>query len=41
MEVRFHDYTYPVYAQRFGEFVPYLSYLDMLFNVGLQRGSLG
>jgi len=41
IEVRFHDYTYPVYAQRFGEFVPYLSYLDMLFNVGLQRGSLG
>lgn len=30
--VKFHDYAYPVYPQRFGEFVPYLSYLDMLFN---------
>jgi hypothetical protein len=36
--VRFHEYEYPVYPQRFGEFVPYLSYLDMLFNAGLERG---
>lgn len=35
--VRFHEYTYPVYQQRFGEFVPFLSYLDMLFNAGLRR----
>ena len=35
--VRFHEYNYPVYPQRFGEFVPFLSYLDMLFNVGLER----
>lgn len=35
--VKFHEYTYPVYSQRFGDFVPYLSYLDMLFNVGLER----
>jgi hypothetical protein len=37
VSIRLHQYTYPVYAQRFGEFVPFLSYLDMLFNIGLQR----
>ena len=37
VEVRFHEYTYPVYPQRFGDFVPFLSYLDMLFNIGLER----
>ena len=38
VEVRFHEYRYPVYPQRFGQFVPWLSYLDMLFNVGLAPG---
>ena len=33
--VDFHDYSHPTYAQRSGEFVPYLSYLDALFNVEL------
>ena len=33
--VRFHEYAYPPYPQRFGAFVPWLSYLDMLFNAGL------
>jgi hypothetical protein len=37
VSVKFHEYTYPVYPQRFGDFLPYLSYLDMLFNVGLER----
>ena len=37
IEVRFHEYSYPVYPQRFDGFVPFLSYLDMLFNVGLER----
>jgi len=37
VEVRFHDYAYPVYRQCFGDFVPFLSYLDMLFNIGLER----
>lgn len=40
IEVDFHHYTYPSYAQRFGEFEPYLSYLDMLFNVGLDRETI-
>jgi len=37
IEVRFHEYSYPIYPQCFGDFVPFLSYLDMLFNVGLER----
>src|SRR5262249_24691074 len=41
VELRFHDYQYPVYPQRFGEFLPWLSYLDMLFNVGLDRARIG
>ena len=40
IEVRFHEYTYPAYPQRHGEFVPFLSYLDMLFNAGLQRDAI-
>jgi hypothetical protein len=36
VEVRFHEYSHPQYAQRFGDFVPYLSYLDALFNAGLE-----
>ena len=35
--VSFHDYVYPAYQQRFGDFVPFLSYLDMLFNEGLSH----
>ena len=35
--VSFHEYSYPIYPQRFDDFVPYLSYLDMLFNTGLDR----
>lgn len=37
IEVGFHEYTYPTYPQRHGDFAPFLSYLDMLFNVGLDR----
>jgi hypothetical protein len=35
VEVRFHEYDYPTYQQPHGDFIPFLSYLDMLFNVGL------
>jgi hypothetical protein len=35
--VLFHEYQYRPYPQRHGEFVPFLSYLDALFNVGLPR----
>ena len=37
VHVDFHSYSYPTYPQRFGDFVPYLSYLDFLFNAGLDR----
>ncbi len=37
VEVAFHEYDHRPYPQCHGEFVPYLSYLDLLFNVGLER----
>ena len=40
IEVAFHEYEYPVYPQRHGDFAPFLSYLDMLFNVGLDRATV-
>lgn len=35
IEVVWQNFTHPVYAQQFGEFVPYLSALDVLFNHGI------
>ncbi len=32
--IKYHDYEHPVYAQLFGDFVPYMSIVDLLFNVG-------
>lgn len=40
IEVVFHGYDYPVYPQRHGDFAPFLSYLDMLFNIGLDREAI-
>ena len=34
IDVAWHDYAHPSYAQLHGDFVPYLSVLDLLFNVG-------
>jgi hypothetical protein len=34
IEVVWHNYVHPSYAQQHGEFVPYLSALDLLLNVG-------
>ncbi len=34
IRVEFQDYTHPVYPQLFGEFIPYLSIIDLLFNKG-------
>ena len=36
IEVCWQDFSHPVYPQQFGEFVPYLSALDALFNCGVQ-----
>lgn len=32
--VEFQDYHHPVYPQQWGEFIPYLSTLDLILNVG-------
>lgn len=37
IDLQYHDYVYPSYPQCHGAFTPFLSYLDMLFNVGLDR----
>jgi hypothetical protein len=34
VEVVFQNYEHPVYPQRFPGFVPYMSSIDMLFNLG-------
>lgn len=36
IEVIWQDFTHPVYQQQFGEFIPYLSALDVLFNHGIK-----
>ena len=32
--IRFQDYKHPEYPQLWGDFVPYLSVIDLLFNEG-------
>ena len=34
VEARFQDYKHPTYPQLHGEFAPYMSVIDLLFNVG-------
>ncbi len=34
IDLIFHEYVHPVYPQLHGEFVPYLSVVDLLFNCG-------
>ncbi len=34
IRVEFQDYKHPVYSQMFGDFTPYLSVVDLLFNKG-------
>jgi hypothetical protein len=34
IEVIFQDYKHPIYEQLFGEFVPYMSVIDLLLNHG-------
>lgn len=34
IKVEFQDYRHPVYKQLYGEFVPYLSIVDLIFNHG-------
>jgi len=37
VSVTFHEYQYCPYPQRYEGFIPFLSYLDALFNAGLDR----
>lgn len=34
ISLQYHQYVHPAYKQMFGEFVPYMSALDLLFNEG-------
>jgi hypothetical protein len=34
MALRYHNYQHPVYRQLYGEFIPYLSVIDLLLNEG-------
>jgi len=37
IRVLWQDFSHPMYPQRYGEFIPYLSSLDVLFNCGVQQ----
>jgi hypothetical protein len=37
IEVVWQDFKHPIYPQLHGEFMPYLSSIDMLFNCGIKR----
>ncbi len=40
IEVSFQHYEHPRYRQQFGEFMPYASVLDLLFNEGERAGEI-
>jgi hypothetical protein len=37
IDVIWQNFRHPIYPQQFGDFVPYLSTLDMLFNCGIKK----
>ncbi|MFW3341630.1 WbqC family protein [Aliarcobacter butzleri] len=37
IEVIWQDFKHPVYPQLYGEFIPYLSSIDLLFNCGIEK----
>lgn len=37
IEVIWQQFEHPVYKQQFGEFIPYLSSIDLLLNCGIKR----
>jgi hypothetical protein len=40
IEVLWQQFTHPVYPQQFGEFIPYLSSIDLFFNCGIEQSQL-
>lgn len=40
IEVEWQDYIHPVYPQQHGDFVPYLSIVDLLFNCGEESAAI-
>ena len=34
--VTYHDYIHPEYCQLYGDFIPYMSVIDLLFNLGAE-----
>lgn len=40
VKTRFFDYSHPIYKQPHGEFLPFMSVVDMLFNCGLESYQL-
>jgi len=37
IKVVWQDFSHPVYPQQFGDFIPYLSSIDLLFNCGIKK----
>lgn len=37
IEVIWQDFKHPIYPQLYGDFIPYLSSIDLLFNCGVQK----
>ena len=40
LHVKYHEFDHPVYPQLFGDFTPYMSIVDLLFNVGPDSPSI-
>ena len=40
IDVSYFDYTHPEYSQNFGPFVPYMSVIDLIFNMGPESKSI-
>jgi hypothetical protein len=40
ISIYYQDYQHPTYSQRFGEFIPHLSVVDLLFNCGPESRSI-
>jgi hypothetical protein len=37
MDVQYHSYEHPVYEQLWGDFIPWMAFIDNLFNLGFEK----